>query len=385
MKYLKSTAKTIHEYKEYAFLSDIKLFIGNVKKAIVFPFNKEIKSIAKFEHLIDFEIAGYYDHRISTSLNKKICNIYPQINNEKCILNFEKLDWYNDFDLLICGHCDEISQIYKQDMLQNIIDKCIHYKKKLYAFDNLTKYLPNIPGKCFNQFYFPYADISTVPQNRFGKLRRFSKPSVGIYGTSSVQGKYTLQLYLREQFLKNEYKVGQISTEPSGYLFNFDYVYPTGYNSSVFINTHDTVAVLNEVLWEIERKDVDIILTGCQSGTVSYDIASLGNINFSAFDFIVSTAPDAVILCVNSFDSIDYIKRTINFIESIGSSKVISLVIFPLERSQNSFSLRGNRKLTNISELNTFKEKLKEIFNVNIFINQKEDIENIYNSIIDFF
>lgn len=64
---------------------------------------------------------------------------------------------------------------------------------QVYSLDDYS----DIFGK--NSLYFSPGlhdvnDFRTLP---FGKLYKFSKPVVGVFGTSSKQGKFTLQLYMR--------------------------------------------------------------------------------------------------------------------------------------------------------------------------------------------
>ena len=48
------------------------------------------------------------------------------------------------------------------------------------------------------------------------------------------------------------------------------------------------------------------------------------------YELLMGTLPDAVVLCVNPFDDRDYIRRTIQFIESATEGKVIALCLSPL-------------------------------------------------------
>lgn len=70
----------------------------------------------------------------------------------------------------------------------------------------------------YKRTIFPHAGKNMMPKNRFGKLRKSSKPVVGIFGTSSSQGEFTLQVKLYHELSLQNYYVGFIATEPSGYL-----------------------------------------------------------------------------------------------------------------------------------------------------------------------
>ena len=59
-----------------------------------------------------------------------------------------------------------------------------------------------------------------------------------------------------------------IGTEPSALLYGMDYVFPIGYNSSVYISGFDVIRYLNYIINILCEKGNDLILVGSQSGTV---------------------------------------------------------------------------------------------------------------------
>ena len=46
--------------------------------------------------------------------------------------------------------------------------------------------------------------------------------------------------------------------------------------------------------------------------------------------FLLGAQPDAIVLCVNPFDELDYIERTVKYIESVVISKVFAVVVFSM-------------------------------------------------------
>ncbi len=170
--------------------------------------------------------------------------------------------------------------------------------------------------------------IINVP---FGKLYNYSKSILGIFGTSSKQGKFSLQLILRDYFIKNGYSIGQIGSEPSAYLFNMDYCIPLGQDSTLDSTGKQMIQHLNKVIHELCEKPVDLIMCGSQSGTITNDFGNIDNYPINQIFYLLSVNPDAVILCVNPFDSIMQIKRSIEFIESCTESRVIALCMYPMD------------------------------------------------------
>lgn len=128
----------------------------------------------------------------------------------------------------------------------------------------------------------------------------------------------------------------------------------------------------------------DIIITGCQSGTVPYNINQLSNINFSTYEFYIGTSPDAVILCVNAFDSIEYIKRTIKFLEGLGNAKVIALVIFPVVKKNGDFNFKKDTVLTS-KDLEQIRVDLFKQIGIKTYVNCEEDAKNLSNEVVGFF
>lgn len=382
----RKSAKKIYSHKNYRTIFYPKQFVKGIKKAIVFPFNKEIHSIAAFSNLLPFEIEDYFDVKYSNNINKKVEQIVSYCSNDKIIKNYTSIDWDSDFDTLICGHCGVLSKTLGFDVLGTLIESCVKHNKRMYAFDHITYYIKDLDIGEIRSFFFPYIDFTHAPQNRFGKLRHSSKPILGVYGTSSQQGKHTLQLYLRQIFKERNYSVGQIGTEPSGYLFGFDSVYPMGHNSSVYVNTSAAVSVLNEMIWSVEQNNPDIILVGSQSGTIPYDFGNISCYTFKQYDFLLGALPDAFILCVNPNDDIDYIRRTIKFIESLSESKNIGIVLFPIKTTVGKTGVNISRKRIDDFELVEITNRLHKELSVKVFnLLSLGNINMLVDEIISYF
>ncbi len=327
--------------------------VAKYKKAVAFPFNKEMHSIVRFCNQLCFELVDIYDHKYSARIgaftNDLLKFLCPQ---NYCIRNIENIDW-NSFDTFILGHTDEFLHILgKPEFKQTLINQIIEHDKYIYAYDDLSEY--EVPKDREHLVYYPKITKLDIPVCPFGKLYRQGKPVLGVFGTSSRQGKFTLQLKLRTEFLNRGYRVAQIGTEPNALLFGMDAVFPVGYHSAVSINRKDTVAYLNKVLHEISS-DADIILVGGQSGTVIRDEGNLDNYNFTQIDFLYATQPDAVILCINVFDDLDVIHRTKQFIEAAVGCRVLALVVFPFHYRKEDTSYQQLIALKD-DEFQTYKE-----------------------------
>ena len=96
--------------------------------------------------------------------------------------------------------------------------------------------------------------------------------------------------------------------------------------------------------------------------------------------------PDAYILCVNTTDDMDYIKRTIQFLSSFTNSKVISLVVFPLIYKNEEGYLTDVVGTVDNEYMQIFILELEAEFGINTY--SLEDpmlLQNLHNEIISFY
>lgn len=208
--------------------------------------------------------------------------------------------------------------------------------------------------------FCPVVAKNDLPPECFEKLYRISRPVIGIYGTSSVQGKFTLQLELRKKFLECGYHVGQIGSEPSAQLFGMDFTYPMGFNDSVYINAHKSIQYINACINNLCQKNCDII-TGPQSSVLPFDIGNIGMFPLKQFNFLMGTQPDAVVLCINPYDESDYIERSICFLESSVDCKVIALCVYPMDVKKDWTSMYNRKEQLGEMEYRLLKDTLKAI------------------------
>ena len=102
--------------------------------------------------------------------------------------------------------------------------------------------------------------------------------------------------------------MGTIGTEPHSLLFGFDCVFPMGYNATIKLDNNEIVSYLNKEI----------------------------------------TNPDAVILCINYHDEVEYIRNTMYTLMGLTDTKVIALVMYPvtLVKDWNGVYGISKRKVT---------------------------------------
>ncbi len=331
IEYLK--IKSSSQYRYDVIKNDNIFELDRIKNAIAFPFNKEIHSIVRFEDSLKFHVKSYYDIRQSGKVGKCIREFVKNHLTEKKICNINTLDWDTEFDTVILGHTNKIDSATGTNHKKIIIEKCLEHKKNLYMFETIEgieKY-----RKKFKQenlmLYCSTTHKYDDWENKRGKLYSYSTPIVGILGTSSRQGKFTLQMQLRNYFLDKGYKVGQFGTEPSSMLFGFDDEYPLGYMTDMCMNSEENIIKINSIMHEIDVRNNDLIIAGSQSNTVGVSFDNVVELPLYQQDFLLGTLPDACVLCINKLDEIEYINRTIKFIESICDTKIVALYTSPVE------------------------------------------------------
>lgn len=341
----------------------------SISKAIIFPLNKESRAILRFQKMLDFRIVGVYDERLNGNVGRNYEGF--QINS------YLKIDWEGDFDTIILSCTEDLSRLTGKDYKKEIKQLAIKYNKKIYTFERIDN------GK--NVFY-PAIEHKMVPTYNMGKLHQTMIPVVGIMGTSSWQGKFTLQLELIMRLRKKGYSTGHLSTEPAGYLFGADYVYHFGYHANLKILPQEMIAILNEMIWRTQLADKDIIISGSQSNTVHYVVNNLENLPLEQYFYMIGIKADYYILCVNPHDSIEYISRTINFINSVDEGNVMALVLFPVSASETGLGLKYSKHVLEKHDLEKIKCEYETKCKMPTYIlNDTKQLDNLTEQIINFF
>ncbi len=358
-----------------------------IKKAITFPFNKEIHSIVKFSEDLNFELAGVYDFKYFMRIGKTVSSVIHQpLNRDYIIQSIENINWEEDFDTVIVGHVTEILNVAGPQLLDQIIEKIVKHEKNIYAFDDYihkTYFSKKSRGrtKCF----YPYINKRCVPYNLFGKMWVASSPVLAIMGTRSQQGKFTLQLMLKKCLRNRGFDIKHIVSEPSGWLFDADGVFPFGYANTVSIDHRDTILTLNHMVHNVENGKVDLVIAGCQSGTIPFDFYSGQRIMLAQTAFLYGTIPDAVFLCVCPDDDKDYIRRTVAYIEASVNTKVIGMFMFPVLTEIHAGHLVKAKNISGSDKLNELAVGLEEAFHIPVVELNEAGVEKQVETLVNFF
>ena len=357
-----------------------------IKKAAVFPVNKENVTLLRMAEKLDFEVIEVLDIRLSGNVGKSVGSIIEKNNllSDKVVNNIDNFE-YEGVDTLIIGHISELIRVIGNRLcFVNIVDKAVEKGIRVFAYDDLGKLL-DIKYNYNDSVFWKEVGCNNYRSLNFEKMYYIHQPILGIFGTSSKQGKFTLQITLKNCLEKRGYRVGMLGTEPTSLLFGCDQEYPMGYSSNVNLKGQDAIQAINGMMHEISLKECDIIIVGGQSSVLPLEWFNIDQYPCRQYDYILGTHADAVILCVNAYDEIFYIRRTITYLESLLDCKVIALSLFPLTVNDDWTGQIGAKHQMTEEELLKKSEYLREQLLLPVFVNDEVMIELYADVIEDFF
>ena len=309
-----------------------------IRRAALYPYNKEMHAFIRFRDLLDFEVVGVADPvgkgLVGTDAGEAIgmapTGLKVEPNLGEALRNA---------DTLILGYVDRLGNIAKRDLLYDSIRGALEHGLHVFSF------LP-VPTQVYPELYeiarkrklkiaYPSISIEEVEDivlnSRNGS--EMEVPVLGVFGTSSRQGKFTLQLALRRKLIQSGYRVGQVGTEHHAELFGMDLSFPMGYASPLDLPLQYYVPYLDHMMKEINRqRQPDIVLVGSQSGTIPFDVSDPATHTLPSLAFLLGTRPDASILVVNGIDPDDYIRYTLDALCKIGKAPAILLAMSDQEK-----------------------------------------------------
>ena len=304
-----------------------------IKKAVLYPYNKEMHSMVRYRDLLAFEIVGVADPIGKGIVGKDAGKVIgePQANL-RISPNIRRA--IADADTLILGYMDQLSRIRKRDLLREYVQLALDAGCHVFSFQALD---PTVYGDLYEladkkglRLAYPHVPREEFAHaiQHFNVLPPVDVPVLSVMGTSSQQGKFTLQLALRRRLIQKGYKVGQIGTEHHARLFGMDAAFPMGYASPLKLPFQHYIPYLDYKMREIcQRTQPDIILTGSQSGTIPYHVQEHSTHCLSSLAFLLGVKPDACILVVNSIDAEEYMRDTIDGIRAVCKAPTILLAM----------------------------------------------------------
>jgi selenocysteine-specific translation elongation factor len=105
---------------------------------------------------------------------------------------------------------------------------------------------------------------------------------------------------------------------------------------------------------------------GSQSGIIPFDVNTQADVTLSSIAFLLGTRPDACVLTVNTIDSDEFIRDSINTIKALSPGRTILLTLSDKEKvikSSYGRVIMEAKQLT-LTELNERLQNLESKFNL---------------------
>lgn len=361
----------------------------NYKNAAIYPFNKEIHSLLRYENLLQFNIIDVYDTKYLARVGASTDTLLGISENTNHIIkNIENIEW-DEIDTIIIGHTKEMSDLIGAKAISSLelAETALKKGKYVYSFDDIFSEVESSVS-LNDKYYSPTEtlDADEFDNSTFGKLHKIRTPILEIIGTSSMQGKFSLQLILRHLFQSRGYTIAQLGSEPSSYLFGMDECYHFGYGSKHIHEPSYSIAQINKKMHNLDMLDRDLIIVGCQSNILASEINNIRDLTFPQWSFLQGTQPDGVVLCINEYDNIDYIKKSIKFAESVVDCKVIAIVLFPMTYSNKLSGIYSKKRYISTDEFNRINNLVSSEIMLPVYIlGNEQHMDMLFTDIINFF
>lgn len=394
----KVTTRDIRTEKQFDFNTTSELSEDNsgydwINNVALYPFNKEMHAFVRYQDLLSFSIVSIADP-IGKRMVGKDAGIALGIEPVGIRIQSNIEDSLDSADTLILGYIDQLAHISKRDLLKEIIQSALDKDCNVFSF------LP-VPKKTYSDLYsiaqekgLRLAYPLVTPSEFQAIIKKYNGKSVdvpvlGVIGTSSNQGKFTVQLALRRELMSSGYTIGQIGTEHHSELFGMDAAFPIGYATPVRYPAQDYIPYLTNKLKEIYlKKRPDIFILGSQSGTIPYNIDDPTNVSISTLSFLLGTKPDACILVVNSIDEDKYIQDTIDVVRGLVKAPTILLAMS--DKAKHVQSAYGRTFVTpkqmSPQQINVRLQQLEETFDIPaVEIVSPEGQRKMANVVVNYF
>ena len=367
-----------------------------IGKAVLYPYNKEMHGLIHFSDQLSFDVVGVVDPPgkglVGRDAGEAIgaplanCRISPDLS--ATLANASA-------DTLILSYVDQLGRIGKRDSLRESIEVALDCGVHVYS-------LSKVPEDPYGDLYLKAKQrglnihYPTVSINEAMEIIRspsnsapVNVPILGIFGTSSQQGKFTAQLALGQQLKKIGYRISQVGTEHQAELFGMDCTFPMGYDSPLDMPIQLYVPFLQAQMSKIcHEKHPDLIIAGAQSGTIPYSLDEHGFHLLPSVAFMVGIKPDACLLVVNSIDPDEYIRDTIQALKILVRAPTIMLAIGDKKKHIRTAYGRGwvTPQQMSAQELESNIKRLEDTFHLPVVaISSIEGHERMADAVVRFF
>ncbi len=340
--------------------------VGFIKRAALYPFNKEIHALVRFRDLAPFTLAAVADPPGNRQGGRDAGEVIGE-GPAGLVIRPDLDGALEQADTLILGHTEAVQAVTARAELPGLARRAVEQGKNVFSLSRLDPAehadlfrLAEEKGVSIADPTINYAEVGAVlragstnpvdPRKVGGRrfsdgrlqeqasafarsvaqVQRHDCPVLGVFGTSRSQGKFSVQLALRRALRGMGYRVGQLSTEPTGALLGASATLPMGYERGENLGLETYAHLVRLLMTAIKNEErPDVLLVGGQSGVVSFDreidrfgLGSMGTLTFGA-----AAQPDACVLVCNVFDPVRHVRRCVGAVESVLDCKVIALAL----------------------------------------------------------
>lgn len=336
---------------------------GFVRRAALYPYNKEMHALVRFRDLAPFTIASVADppgNRLAGCDAGEAVGMAPA-----GIAIRPDLDGaLGEADTLILGHTEAAWSAGRQ-ALPALVRRAVEQRKNVVSLSRVDPAEHTDLFRLAEEKEVTIADptiaraevldlfeaaASNPADPRLAAGRRFVDgriqadafvrggaqaslhdcPVLGVFGTSRAQGKFSVQLALRRALTALGYRVAHLATEPTGALLGASATLPMGYERGDAFAMETYAHLVRLLTVEVKNRErPDLLLAGGQSAVVSLDkeIDRLGLSTLGSLGFGAALAPDACVLVCNVFDPARHVRRCVAALESVLDCRVLALAL----------------------------------------------------------
>lgn len=292
------------------------------KKLILYSWTKEMHSIVRGTKHEGYEIVAAVDLFKKGNVGKDIglLSHYTEYG-VKVMANINEVD--AKADVLVIGYLDQISKYDEKFTLEYILDYNLkNLGLQVFSFtpveEKWSEAYQAAGLSIQTPFVFDVTNCNKILENVHAFIP-VKKPVLGVFGTSSKQGKFTLQLAIREKLRERGVSCYHMSTEHQASILGADFTFADGYENNLImkVGLERKLQVLNAIMVYIDNTSKDeMILVGGQSWVIPYNIKEQTFMRHAVF--LEGVKPDRTIVVINPLlDDEEYVKDTIAAIKSI--------------------------------------------------------------------
>lgn len=371
-----------------------------IQKAILYPYDENMHAFVRFADLLNFKIVGVVDPVYSSHHRKdagQVIGCNPFGVSIAC-----RLEDTEEADTIIIGYLGKLKKSLKKDILRELLFWAVEHGKNVFSFSPIERHLwrnlYQIADEKGIRISYPGVQQIDAESFRYALQTNINAPVVGIFGTSSKQGKFTVQLNLQRELSHEGYKIAQISGKPHCKLFGFDGYVSNEVTAPMFMPIDQQMIYLEMLKLDIcARKRPDIFIVGSSGAIMPHSLYELSEsesrdlapaYTLPSIAFAFGTKPDAYILTVTGTDAHEYIRDSISVLQNLGKGQVLAIAFADkLKDGPEVYSLNSKwaRRLSQ-EEIFQLTARLEDKLGIPVAcIMTEEGEKKLSESIIDYF